>query len=455
MWMNAQYRPRYVAACLIAALVMAANLSSANGGALQSPDAIEKAETQRELERIVREEPTKAAEARKAIEELDHPTTAGSGRREQRSRRENVGRRIVKGIGTFKHPAAGALLKGSESGSAVAWCSGTLVGCDKFLTAAHCMVPNPDPIGYLVFFQNAGFFSIQDIHWPKSEYKEGSSYADIALLTLARSVEGIAPIPLNRAASPINGSVGDIVGFGRTGGENEDYGIKREGPVITDTCQREDVNKKLLCWNFSAKIMKDNKGVTHVRVSNTCNGDSGGGLFMWDREGQRNVQKVVGTTVTGIQHNCLEGDHSYDTDVFAHLVWIEGAAEGHLTEHACGTMEPLDVDRHVLADLALLSERTPEKTYDIDVAPNLLSLRVAMNGEDDGSGKNDFDLFVIRGAQADLSKAVCSEAGPGQFAFCEIARPEPGPWTIVVRRKKGEGFAQVTVTQVLGRATQN
>jgi len=268
--MNAQHSPLYVAACLIAALIMAANLSSANGGALQSPDAIEKAETHRELERIVREEPTKAAEARKAIEELEHPTTAGSGRREQRSRRENVGRRIVKGIGTFKHPAAGALLKGSEPGSAEAWCSGTLVACDKFLTAAHCIVPNPDPKGYLVFFQNAGFFKIKDIHWPKSEYKEDSSYGDIALLTLARSVEGIAPIALNRAASPINGSVGDIVGFGRTGGDNENYGIKREGPVITDACQGEGLNKKLLCWNFSAKIMKDKqrchprKGLEHM-----------------------------------------------------------------------------------------------------------------------------------------------------------------------------------------------
>jgi V8-like Glu-specific endopeptidase len=454
MWKIARYWRFDVAACVISGVLLAAGTISARADALRSPDAIEEDETHRELERIAREEPLKAVEARKAIEELDNPTAGSSGRREQRSRRENSGRRIVKGIGTFKHPAAGALLNGGDPRSAGAWCSGTLVGCDKFLTAAHCVAPDPDPKGYLVFFQNAGFFSVRDIRWPKNDYKKGGDYADIALLTLDRTVEGIAPIPLNRATSPIGGSVGDIVGFGRTGGDNQDYGIKREGPVITATCRSEVANKKLLCWNFSAKIMKDNKGVTEVRASNTCNGDSGGGLFMWEREGQRSVQKIVGTTVAGFQDNCLEGDHSYDTDVFAHIAWIEGVGEGHLTENACGTIEHLDVDRHVLADLAILSETLAEKIYTIDVASGLLSLRVSMNGEDDGSGKNDFDLYLIPGAQPNINEAVCAEAGPGQFAFCEIARPEPGPWTIVVLRKKGEGLAQVTVTQVFSRAAQ-
>ena len=158
MWKIARFWPFDIATRVLAGLLLASSAISARADALRSPDAIEKAETHRELERIARDEPLKAIEARKAIEELDHPAEAGSGRREQRSRRENSGRRIVKGIGTFKHPAAGALLKGGDPQSAGAWCSGTLVGCDKFLTAAHCVAPNPDPKGYLVFFQNAEFF---------------------------------------------------------------------------------------------------------------------------------------------------------------------------------------------------------------------------------------------------------------------------------------------------------
>ena len=137
-------------------------------------------------------------------------------------------------------------------------------------------------------------------------------------------------------------------------------------------------------------------------------------------------------------------------DVFAHLAWIETVGEGRLSDTACRAMDLLDVDRHVLGHLAILSQALPEKVYRTDLASGLLSLRLSMNGADDGSGKNGFDLFVIPGAQADISKALCSEAGPGQFAFCEFSRPEPGPWTIVVRHKKGEGFVQVTVTRVNG-----
>jgi hypothetical protein len=455
MWTNAKYCPCNIAACSIAVLVLVGGLTNARADALRSPDAIEKVETQRELERIAREEPAKAVEAHKAIEELDHPTVGSSGRREQRSRRENGGRRIVKGIGTFKHPASGALLKGSDPRSAAASCSGTLVGCDKFLTAAHCVAPDPDFKNYLVFFQNAGFFEVNDIHWQQNQYKKGNSYADIALLTLTRPVEGIAPIPLNRAASPINGSPGDIVGFGRTGGYNEDYGIKREGPVVTTACQIEVANKNLLCWDFNAQMAMDNKGWKRVRASNTCNGDSGGGLFMWDRAGQRSVQIIVGTTVAGVQDNCLEGDHSFDTDVFAHLAWIEDVGEGRLSTDACGTMDQIDVEHHVLGDLAILNENLPEKIYTIDLSSHLKSLRVSMNGEDDGSGKNDFDLYVIPGAQPDINRAACSEAGPGQFAFCEIVHPAPGPWTILVRRKQGEGLAQVAVTQIFDRGTKH
>jgi hypothetical protein len=42
-----------------------------------------------------------------------------------------------------------------------------------------------------------------------------------------------------------------------------------------------------------------------------------------------------------------------------------------------------------------------------------------MNGEDDGAGKNDFHLFVIPGALADI-KAPCLENGLG-----EVAHPQP------------------------------
>ncbi|TMB46659.1 MAG: S1 family peptidase, partial [Deltaproteobacteria bacterium] len=74
---------------------------------------------------------------------------------------------IVNGRLTSGFPAAGALLLGDEA-TAVTWCSGVLIGCDTFLTAAHCVCDTngadcqgaraPSPFGRLVYLQHAGFF---------------------------------------------------------------------------------------------------------------------------------------------------------------------------------------------------------------------------------------------------------------------------------------------------------
>jgi hypothetical protein len=71
---------------------------------------------------------------------------------------------------------------------------------------------------------------------------------------------------------------------------------------------------------------------------------------------------------------------------------------------------------------------------------------VALNGEDNGKGKNDFDLYLIQGESEDIKQAVCSEDGSGQFGFCEVVNPAPGSWTAVVKRKKGEGLMQLAIS---------
>ena len=93
---------------------------------------------------------------------------------------------------------------------------------------------------------------MKNITWLKDDYR--FPYADLAMLALGKSVEGIAPISLNTAASPIYGSVATIVGYGRTGGKKHDYGVKREGSVKFGPCQDSYADKKLLCWDFDADI---------------------------------------------------------------------------------------------------------------------------------------------------------------------------------------------------------
>ena len=71
-----------------------------------------------------------------------------------------------------------------------------------------------------------------------------------------------------------------------------------------------------------------------------------------------------------------------------------------------------------------------------------------MNGDDNSFGNNDFDLLLFHGDASQPNRPVCAEEGRGQFAFCQIDSPADGRWSIVVKRKKGEGGAQITATLI-------
>jgi secreted trypsin-like serine protease len=71
--------------------------------------------------------------------------------------------RIVNGTYTSLYPSTGALLLGSDPSIAETWCSGTMIGCGTFLTAAHCVCDRSgpqcqslDPASRLVLLQHAG-----------------------------------------------------------------------------------------------------------------------------------------------------------------------------------------------------------------------------------------------------------------------------------------------------------
>src|SRR5262249_1784332 len=226
------------------------------------------------------------------------------------------------------------------------------------------------------------------------------------------------------------------VGFGRTGGSKFDYGIKRTGAVLTGDCAYDTYSANLVCWTYDALVK------TPGADSNTCNADSGGGLHVGSDE------HVAGVTSGGQRGDCLKGDRSYDRDVLTYLPWILKVGGGEAANAACGHIPRIDIDKHVRGEELMMTASATQLTRTFEIEPGTAALRVALNGEDDGTGRNDFDLYLVQGQQPDIAQAVCSEDGSRQFGFCEVANPAPGSWTVVIKRKKGEGLFQLVVTRL-------
>ena len=428
-----------IGAALVALGLGALTATGAIAQTLAVPAELELEQTKKELERIIAENGEEAPNAKKTLETLSEPGEPG---RQMRNRiGERSGRRIVNGVPATGYPAVGALLLGRDPASARFLCTGTLVGCDKFLTAAHCVDEDDRPQHYLAFFQELGFFQVNDVRWPKQQYKKPYASYDLAMLTLARNADGIAPMAINLSttAKPLNKSLATIVGFGRTGGERHDYGIRRIGSARIERCTSE-LADKALCWKYDAVVKAGSS------ISNTCNGDSGGGVFMFDHDGQKRVQKIFGVVSGGTDaRRCQRKDESYNVDVAEFAAWINEAGEGRLSTQQCGGQQGNLRSRSALL---YLDESKQREVLPLDVPAGTRKLRVAMNGEDNGTGANDFNLLVYRGTQVSDTQPACTGAGPGQFAFCEIAGPSLGKWSVVVQRKRGKGNVQITTTFV-------
>lgn len=367
-----------------------------------------------------------------------------------------LGLLIANGVEDPHWPAAGALLFGDDPASADFRCSGTLIGCSIFLTAAHCMEDehdprpryyNQDPKWYHVYLQNGGIFAVKPpVAWNKKEVKDFNLPRwDIAIFELVRPVEGIAPLPLNRGGTLPYGTKGTIVGFGKSEATKFNPGIKRRGTVTTGKCIQSKRGPTLsdtteICWSFDKNI-----GIPG-EDSSTCHGDSGGGLYVGDGH------RVAGITSAGERDTytdgCVPPDHVADANVFYYLSWIEASAKGKLGTKPCGAFQPVDIDRDTKNYSGRFKPLDAKKVQPIEVPSGTARLRVAMNGELSEDQTNNFDLFLIPGNSDDLKKAKCKGAGRGQFAFCEIPDPPAGPWTAVVRGTEGFGLYQLTVTFV-------
>jgi hypothetical protein len=343
---------------------------------------------------------------------------------------------IVGGSLTSDYPAVGALVLGNDPDAATTQCSGTLIGCQTFLTAAHCVCAsdgagcqgfgNPPPGFGLVYFEHAGFVPITSIT-VHPDYAFPT--ADLAVLHLASPVTGIAPAPLAATASPPFGTAGTVVGYGVASLAADDSGLKRRGSVTTAPCAVGIPDAAFVCWDYA--------GIG----ANTCSGDSGGPLFVDLGAGP----VVAGVTSGGFSATCLPTDHSYDADALVYRPWIESAAAGDLGTSDCGGIpavgDPGVVTTGFSGDLG---DVRPLALHSVGVAPGTAELRVGLHGAE--SPGADFDLYVRHGAAPAAGAFDCAATGRNQYGFCTIPNPAPGSWYLRAERVTGDALFQLVAT---------
>ena len=345
----------------------------------------------------------------------------------------DVSARIVNGVLSAQYPSVGILMDSSNPNLATLLCSGTLIGCQTFLTAGHCVAPDHNPQHYSVFLQHAGFFNVSSIIM-RPDFNE--PVGDVAVLKLSTPVAGIPPSRIDTTGASA-GAPGLIVGFGRTGGgfSNADYGLKRSGDITTAACTAGVSDTTSICWDFVDPLGPPGSN------ADTCNGDSGGPLFIDYGAGD----VVAGVTSGGTSATCFPTDHSYDANVFFYHSWIQAQGGADLNKTSCGNIQQVgQPDTAVFAASGQLSAGTPQGTHSFQVGAGATQLRVAMNGIDDGS--SDFDLYVKQGSAPTPSSFDCKADGTNQYGYCQFDAPTPGTWYVLVNRFAGSGTYQVTAT---------
>lgn len=177
-------------------------------------------------------------------------------------------------------------------------CTGTLIGKNHVVTAAHCLKSKPYKIGFGIKGKDSSFKVVNyKVHPSYSSWRQTG---DIGVVTFEGTINPSEHVPVAIAEATAGLEV-IITGYGVTGEPKRDSGTLRT--VETTVGQIKESTKEFVS-------SRDGKGA--------CFGDSGGPVYIEENGGY----KVIGATSRGA--SCEAGDGIY-TDVGKYKDWLKEA----------------------------------------------------------------------------------------------------------------------------------
>ncbi len=216
-------------------------------------------------------------------------------------------------------------------------CSGTLIAPDVVITAGHCAEVNPTQVKLnTTDYNGAGGItaSVKSI----TAYPNWQTTYDVSVIVLTAPVTGVTPRKVATACTFAggwtNGASVHLVGFGATdiqaqGNNSKLYEVSV--PLTDATCATGNGCK--------AGVSPNGEFVAGGSGKDSCNGDSGGPVFMDTPRGPILVGAVSRATDSAT-NPCGDGGIYVRTDKV--IAWLESTTGRTIAKDDCGGTPPAD-----------------------------------------------------------------------------------------------------------------
>jgi len=204
-------------------------------------------------------------------------------------------------------------------------CTGTLIAPTVVLTAGHCEALHTRIfVGNDTSKQGRIYRVKQHVRHPQWDAQLNN---DLMLLILDKPVTGVAPRKLATATAINKATDARVVGFGTTDtAGTKGYGNKQQTdvPIVSPSCQGK-VSGKADSNVYGCHAGKELVAGKPLLLHDTCKGDSGGPLYVANKQGQ---WLLAGVTSRGTDlSTTMCGDGGTYTRVDMYRTWIIKASK--------------------------------------------------------------------------------------------------------------------------------